>query len=1408
MKNSLHRGPGYRLLAGYQRATYSRRRLAAAAAFGLALASQLPAQAQFPINEAFTGTASSNFTFGAGGTSKPASLTGTTTTPGYLRLTDNTNNQAGYAILNNSFASPQGFSISFEFFSFNGTGGAVAGQTTGADGISVFLVDAAGTDPKVAGQFNVGAFGGSLGYAQKTAASGAVTTDVPGVSKGYLGIGLDEYGNFSNPTEGRIGGPGSVPQAVALRGPGTGITGYSYLTGGAIGFPLSFPASTTEAQATSADYRKAYIFVIPVAGGGYNVTVRIQRGPTTVVTTTYNYPISTPPANLRIGFAGSTGGATNYHEIRNLAIVQAPVAADDRTSTRYDTPVTFNITNNDTGVGTSIAPGTVDLDPSTIFSATSPRETSYTVAGKGTFTVDNSGNVTFTPSGTFSGVVSIPYTVNDLLGSTSNPATLTVTVTGADVATSVSGPASANPGSQVTYTVNTSNIGVLTATNVIPTLQLPANLPIPASVDYTYNSTSGLVTFKQVTLAAGGAFSNSVSFAVPISGTTSIAATSNYTYSTNAAIPDAVAGNNSSTLTTAITGLASIATACANPGQDGPATLPGTAGPNTYYPGVSVATANGASTITVGTPSGSTPVAAGDLVLVMQMQGAVINTTASGDANYGSITSSTAGQYEYATVASVNTANSTITLTKALLNTYTTAPANAASTTNSTNSNQNFQVIRVPQYSSLTINGALTGTAWNSQTKIGGVLALDVAGATTFSGATAGISMTAKGFGGGGGVALTGPAPAGSTPANYATLSGTATVGAHGSKGEGMAGTPRFVYNGTSVLNNGVTNEGYATGSYNLGAPANAGGGAQDLTPATNAGNAGGGGGGNASAGGLGGFGFGNPSTTTGTSAVGGRTAPTTPTTLIMGGGGGAGSTTSTANAALSSGGVGGGIIIVRTGTFSGTATIQANGGAAASAATLAQGGGGGGAGGTILVLATPTTPATSGLGTITASVTGGNGGDAHNVPKGTSYGPGGGGSGGVVYTNGTLAAAPITSGSNGITTDGSPNKTIAFGATAGGAGSATTTIAPANTATIGGAGSCVPMLSVAMSTSTPNVTRTGGTPNPAQYTTLISNTGFTAPATSTTITLNPLFTYNTTSPVLTLTSANGTATTLAASAYTVTGTGTSTPTFSGITIPSGSTLSISFPASIASTAVNGTAYQASGTVSFLDPTRTAATQTVGPGNTFASGGGTVPGTNYAAASSSNEDVTIVTPLPVELTRFAVLAVRQDALLTWSTASEHNNDHFTVERSLTGSGFVAVGTVRSQGNSLRNSDYTFTDPNASRLASSTVYYRLKQVDLDGTATYSPVRTVQFAPTTKASASLYPNPSQGQLVLDLSALAQGRYSVQVLDLTGRVLRTQQAAAQATPLDLSGLPQGAYLVLVQGAGVRQALPLLRN
>ncbi|MDR7212741.1 Ig-like domain-containing protein, partial [Flavobacterium piscis] len=103
----------------------------------------------------------------------------------------------------------------------------------------------------------------------------------------------------------------------------------------------------------------------------------------------------------------------------------APVALDDATSTNEDTPVTINVTTNDTDVDGTIDVATVDLDP-----ATAGIQTTFTVTGEGTYTVDNTGTVTFTPVLNYNGTATpISYTVSDNLGLVSNTATLTITIT-------------------------------------------------------------------------------------------------------------------------------------------------------------------------------------------------------------------------------------------------------------------------------------------------------------------------------------------------------------------------------------------------------------------------------------------------------------------------------------------------------------------------------------------------------------------------------------------------------------------------------------------------------------------------------------------------------------------------------------------------------------------------------------------------------------------------------------------------------------------------------------------------------------------------------------------------------------------------------------------------------------------
>jgi hypothetical protein len=183
-------------------------------------------------------------------------------------------------------------------------------------------------------------------------------------------------------------------------------------------------------------------------------------------------------------------------------------------------------------------------------------------------------------------------------------------------------------------------------------------------------------------------------------------------------------------------------------------------------------------------------------------------------------------------------------------------------------------------------------------------------------------------------------------------------------------------------------------------------------------------------------------------------------------------------------------------------------------------------------------------------------------------------------------------------------------------------------------------------------------------------------------------------------------------------------------------------------------------------------------------------------------------PLPVELTAFVATAKNLDALLTWNTASEKSNDHFDVERSLNGTDFVKIDEVKGQGSSTSATDYTRTDAGIGAKANGLVYYRLKQVDTDGTSTYSPVRSVRFGKVVPAIA-LFPNPATTATNLDLTALPAGSYQVSVLDAAGReVLHTTLDAGLAHALQLNTIASGSYTLLVRGTNGGQVVNLTKR
>jgi len=166
------------------------------------------------------------------------------------------------------------------------------------------------------------------------------------------------------------------------------------------------------------------------------------------------------------------GGCDNATITFAVASVNdAPVADNNTTSTNEDTPVTFNVTSTDTDIDGTIISSTVDLDPLT------PGQQTTVTATEGTWTVDGTGNVTFTPAANFNGTATLSYTVNDNNGAASNAATLTVNVAPVnDPPVADNNTATVNEDTPVTFNVTSTDTDV-DGTVIISTVDLDPVTP-------------------------------------------------------------------------------------------------------------------------------------------------------------------------------------------------------------------------------------------------------------------------------------------------------------------------------------------------------------------------------------------------------------------------------------------------------------------------------------------------------------------------------------------------------------------------------------------------------------------------------------------------------------------------------------------------------------------------------------------------------------------------------------------------------------------------------------------------------------------------------------------------------------------------------------------------------------------
>jgi len=197
----------------------------------------------------------------------------------------------------------------------------------------------------------------------------------------------------------------------------------------------------------------------------------------------------------------------------------------------------------------------------------------------------------------------------------------------------------------------------------------------------------------------------------------------------------------------------------------------------------------------------------------------------------------------------------------------------------------------------------------------------------------------------------------------------------------------------------------------------------------------------------------------------------------------------------------------------------------------------------------------------------------------------------------------------------------------------------------------------------------------------------------------------------------------------------------------------------------------------------------------------TVSGLTFFNAFTVGDN--LATPLPVNLLTFKATAVDNDVVLNWITASEQNNKGFFVERSADGETFETVTFVGGRGNSTTNVKYLFTDEAAFDFAANnTLYYRLRQVDFDGTETISDVIAVTRSTDVVTYTNAYPNPFTTGLKLDIVSLKDSEYNMMIADMKGRVVlqKTISVSKGFNQIDLKEMDElksGVYFINLNGA-----------
>ena len=434
---------------------------------------------------------------------------GDTVGQGALQLTDNADTQVGTIYSTAELPTANGLDVTWTSYQYNGTG---------ADGISFDLAAVNPADPTPPA--TVGPTGGSLGYSTDQSENG--------VPYGYLGFGADVYGNYENSSYGGSDcnqSSSPAPESLAVRGPGNGTSGYCLLNTDTLSSPYTLDDANATTRSTSIGVPEEVVInttsspVVATAagvtvqpgyylfaakplysdtpGGGWTgMTGALPTNPTGVPSGWLNSSTGLPE-ELAFGFASSTGGSTEFHDI-NLLQASSLTAA----------PV-LSITSTDSGSGTLYGgqSATLTLTPGVSSSSTVSEDQSLTVTDTlpSNLTPTAASGTGYTSCSIAGHVVTCIYPAGSISpGTTINPITITATASSSTGNYSTTASVTSTDGAPATA-VDAGTIQAQTPQSISYTNTPPS----PAYVGGTYT----------VTTNGGGASGNPVVLSVDGSST-------------------------------------------------------------------------------------------------------------------------------------------------------------------------------------------------------------------------------------------------------------------------------------------------------------------------------------------------------------------------------------------------------------------------------------------------------------------------------------------------------------------------------------------------------------------------------------------------------------------------------------------------------------------------------------------------------------------------------------------------------------------------------------------------------------------------------------------------------------------------------------------------------------------------